>query len=260
MNDFEYINPLWRLADPLTVGQAAALIAGFDPNAVRFNIKGGVYFESETGLTDSNGGSWVQTAYAALKNAVNSGKLKATIRRTAWERGWNEEPDFDAGERWSEKVDLLESDVNEAWGTDPTFIKRSQIIYRVEPDWEKTTIDRSSVKEWLANNGIHTGFFFPDSTDAPDYLDPKNPRYAPKLAAAVRVWQAMEDENLRRGKNPFSAMEQYLESRYKEYGLFHEKDNPKNGTVAGDINKTAISEVAKVANWQPGGGAPKTPG
>ena len=101
---------------------------------------------------------------------------------------------------------------------------------------------------------------FSFQTLAPDYLDPKNPRYAPKLAAAVRVWQAMEDENLRRGKNPFSGNRTYLESRYKEFGLFHEKDNLKNGTAAGDINKTAISEVAKVANWQPGGGAPKTPG
>lgn len=249
MNDFEYINPLWRLADPLTVEQAAALIAGYDPNMVRYNAYGGVYFEDERGLTDSTGAHWVQTALAALKNAVNSGKLKARLIFSA-------QPRYEGGidnwmERYRDGVDfsLFEQD-----------LKGAEFIIKNVPDWDKTLIGRDDLKEWLASNGIHNGFFFPDSTDAPDYLDPKNPRYAPKLAAAVRVWQAMEDENLRRGKNPFSAMEQYLETRYKELGLFHEKDNLKNGTVAGDINKTAISEVAKVANWQPGGGAPKTPG
>lgn len=248
MNDFKNINPLWSLADPLIVEQAAALIAGFDPITVRFNENGGVYFESETGLTDSNGGSWVQTANAALKNAINAGKLKATIRRTAWEQGWNEEPDFDNGERWSEKVDLLESDVNEACGTNPTYINRSKIIYRVEPDWGQTTIDRSNLREWLASNGIHTGFFFPDSTDAPDYLDPKNPRYAPKLAAAVKAWQAVIDP----GKvSPKKALTKWLREHAAEFSLSDDEGKP---------NETGIEEVAKVANWQPGGGAPKTPG
>ena len=76
---FDYISPLWKLADPLTVEQAAALIAGFDPNLIRYNAYGGVYFESETGSTDSNGSHGVQTAYSALKNAINGGKLKAKI-------------------------------------------------------------------------------------------------------------------------------------------------------------------------------------
>jgi hypothetical protein len=252
MRDIEDINPLWRLADPLTVEQAAALIAGYDPNVVRYNAyDGGVYFENERGYTytDSNGDHWVQTALAALKNAVNSGKLKARLI-------------FSADPRYVGGIDnsmlLYRNGVDFSLFDDS--LTGCEFIIKSIPDWDKTLIGRDDLSEWLESNGMKTGFFFPDSTDAPDYLDPKNSRYAPKLAAAVRVWQAMEDENLRRGKNPFSAMEQYLESRYKEYGLFHEKDNQKNGTVAGDINKTAISEVAKVANWQPGGGAPKTPG
>jgi hypothetical protein len=35
--DFKTIKPLWCLADPLTVQQAAALVAAFDSSAVRFN-------------------------------------------------------------------------------------------------------------------------------------------------------------------------------------------------------------------------------
>ena len=81
--DFKDINPLWRLADPLTMQQAAVLIAGFDPNAVRFNSNDEAWFESETGFTDSSGISWVKTAFAALMNAINARKLKATIRRAA---------------------------------------------------------------------------------------------------------------------------------------------------------------------------------
>jgi predicted DNA-binding transcriptional regulator AlpA len=42
---FDKINPLWVWSDPVTVRQAAALIAGFDPNAVRFNSSDGVCTE-----------------------------------------------------------------------------------------------------------------------------------------------------------------------------------------------------------------------
>lgn len=127
----------------------------------------------------------------------------------------------------------------------------------IDPSLSSVEVD--SLRTWLERRGIRTGFFFPSATDRPDYLDTKHPRYAPKLAAAVHVWQAMEDVNLLRGKSPFQAMEAWLESRYRELGLAHERDNERNGTKAGDMNNSAISEVAKVANWQPAGGAPKTP-
>jgi len=133
-------------------------------------------------------------------------------------------------------------------------------VYENSTDPASSVLDVESLIAWLTRRGFHSGFFSRSEAQAPDYLDPNHPRYAPKLAAAVKVWQAMEDENLLRGKGTVAAMEQWLESRYRELGLVHEKDNPKNGTTAGDMNKSAISEAAKVANWQPGGGAPKTPG
>lgn len=126
-------------------------------------------------------------------------------------------------------------------------------------DPSRSTVDVDSLRNWLESRGMRTGFFSSSTTGSPDYLDPRNPRYAPKLAAAVKVWQAMEDGNLLRGKSPVKAMEAWLESRYKELGLAHERGNEKNGTKAGDMNNLAISEVAKVANWQLSGGAPKTP-
>ena len=109
---------------------------------------------------------------------------------------------------------------------------------------------------------MRSGFFFPSGARPLDYLDPSNKRHSPRLAAAVKAWQAMEDENLRRGKSAKDAMEQWLESNYKSLGLVHEKSSlhPKHGYKAGDMNKTAVSEAAKIANWEPNGGAPRTPG
>lgn len=105
----------------------------------------------------------------------------------------------------------------------------------------------SDLRAWLEAAGICTGFFFPAATDAPDYLDPKNPRYAPKLAAAVRAWQSVTDAA---GKTPKQALMKWLREHAAEFGLTDEEGKP---------NETGIEEAAKMANWQPGGGAPKTP-
>ena len=47
----------------------------------------------------------------------------------------------------------------------------------------RVTVD--SLRNWLRSRGVRTGFFFPEGTEAPEFLDPLNPRYAPKLAAAI---------------------------------------------------------------------------
>ena len=112
--------------------------------------------------------------------------------------------------------------------------------------------------EWLRSRGIQDGYFFKTASNTPDYLDPRNPRYSPRMAAAVRAWLAMEDENLRRGKSAKSGMDQWLISNYKTFGLVHKRDNEKNSYKAGDMNKSAITEAAKIANWEDDGGAPKT--
>jgi hypothetical protein len=92
------------------------------------------------------------------------------------------------------------------------------------------------------------------------YLDREHPRYSAKLAAAVLVWEAMEDEKLRRGKMPMAAMTAWLEQNYVELNLAHRRGSEKHGYKAGDMNKTAIAEVAKICNWEVDGGAPPTPG
>lgn len=82
-------------------------------------------------------------------------------------------------------------------------------------------------------------------------MAPWGSHYAPKLAAAVAAWEAVTSDPKRlRGKSPKQALEAWLTEHAAEYDLVN-----KDGTP----NKTGIEEAAKVANWQPAGGAPKTP-
>jgi len=122
-------------------------------------------------------------------------------------------------------------------------------IYPIHESFDrvKSQVERESLVNWLVSRGFRHGFFFPEATDAPDYLDKRDPRYAPKLAAAVYAWQAVTAPS---GKTPKQALGKWLREHASEFGLSDDEGKP---------NETGIEEVAKVANWQPGGGAAKTP-
>lgn len=115
----------------------------------------------------------------------------------------------------------------------------------------KFRVEVESLRTWLSGRGLRTGFFFPDPPLLHDYLDPKHPRYAPKLAAAVLAWQAIGNEATISGKSPKQVLMKWLREYAAEFGLTDDDGKP---------NETGIEEAAKVANWQPTGGAPKTPG
>ena len=83
--------------------------------------------------------------------------------------------------------------------------------------------------------------------NTPGYLDPRNSRYPPKLAGAVRAWEAVTDV---KGKSPKQALDKWLREHAADFGPIAEDGNPVN---------QAIEECSKVANWS-SGGAPKTPG
>ncbi len=117
-------------------------------------------------------------------------------------------------------------------------------------DLTLSRVEVESLRSWLEGRGFRIGFFFPTATGAPDYLDPDHPRYAPKLAAAVKAWLASGDESATRGKSAKQALMKWLREHAPEFGLSDDEGKP---------NETGIEETAKVANWQPGGGAPKTP-
>lgn len=160
-------------------------------------------------------------AFAALSHAIVGDRLPATIHtiiESGWDRMAEEYYDVDTG----------------------------------NPDWHKTTILVEDLKDWLKGRGIKTGFFFPQSDDIPNFLDSHHKNYAPKLAAAIGAWQAVnENPELIKGKTVKQALLKWLRKNAGKFGLTKEDGNP---------NEQGIEEVAKISNWNSKGGAPKTPG
>lgn len=114
-------------------------------------------------------------------------------------------------------------------------------------DVERSTVERASLVKWLMDKGHVIGFFFQNSdTGMPDYMNPAHPRYSGKLAAAVRAWEAVTDHNK---TSPKQALEKWLNEHAARFGMTNDDGMPV---------KLAVSECAKVANWNYDGGAPKT--
>lgn len=241
--DFKGIDPLWRLCDPLTVHQAAALIAGWDPSVVRFHSNQAAWVQGEPDLTDSNGTSRAQIAFSALVNAIMAGKIKAKIVHDSRPLT---DADSDTLRELAEIGEYRNNGYDDLCEDDETFTNGRFVAN--DPNWEKSLVDVEEIRAWLQIKGMRTGFFFPNAVDAPDYLDPKNLRYAPKLAAGVRAWQAVTDPG---GKHPRQALMKWLREHAAEFGMTDEDGAPVN---------QAVEDVSKVANWKPGGGAPRTPG
>lgn len=230
---------LFRIADTYTLTDAAALLVGAKPSRVRPPSKWTLsrYHLARLERPDAdvdaldNKPEAFDAALRSLTHAANRGSLPASRCYSTDEESMALALDLPPGH---------------------------EVVGQLDPS--STTVDAADLRNWLASRGVKSGFFFPEASDTPDYLDQRHPRYAPKLAAAVKVWLAMEDENLRRAKGAIDAMEGWLETRYKELGLVHERDNPKNNVKVGDMNRTAVEEAAKVANWRQNGGAISTPG
>ncbi|MBZ0252966.1 MAG: hypothetical protein K8I02_06455 [Candidatus Methylomirabilis sp.] len=115
-------------------------------------------------------------------------------------------------------------------------------------DPNESHLEQVSLRNWLALRGYRSKFFDTPEPAPQEFLDPSHDRYAPKLAAVVRAWQAFQEVP---GKTPKQVLEKWLREHAAEYGLCDDDGNPRTKT---------IEEMAKIANWKPGGGAPKTPG
>lgn len=111
-----------------------------------------------------------------------------------------------------------------------------------------SVINLASLKAWCAAKGIRPAFLFSTSEEIADYLDPSHPRFAPKLAAAVRAWQAVGD--VKSSSSPKKSLEKWVRENAASLRLTDED---------GIVSQNAVEEISKVANWQPQGGAPKTP-
>jgi len=118
-------------------------------------------------------------------------------------------------------------------------------------DVYQSKVTVASLRNFLRLHGVSEGFFFPEVHENVDYLDHSHPCYAPKLAAAVRAWQAVSSASTQTsGLTPKKALTRWLNEHAKQFDLTNEDGRP---------NESGIDQVAKVANWNPQGGAPRTP-
>lgn len=225
MNSLDY----WRLCDELSIVHAALLIVGIDPSSEE-----GSYCERWQEHEQPSG---YLAAKRALIGAVQAGRLPATVRYEAQPN--HEAIDDPDGNRRTKTVNRL-ARCNDG---------RDYLILPV-PNWHSSSVSVENLKTWLRSRGFASGFFFPnEEAGMPGYMDPRNPRYAPKLAAAVSAWLAVDEAAP--GKSPKQTLERWIREHAAGFGLTDDEGKPV---------ETAMEECAKVANWQPGGGASKTPG
>lgn len=67
----------------------------------------------------------------------------------------------------------------------------------------------------------------------------------------MKAWLATQSDEDLRGKHPKQALLKSLRESAAEFGLTDDEGKPM---------ETTIGDIAKIANWQQKGGAPKTPG
>ncbi len=119
----------------------------------------------------------------------------------------------------------------------------------------ETTVTLKDFEKFLLDRGFESEFFDGSFNDrkshVPFYMQKDQPFYAPKLAAAVEAWLSVtEAKEHEQGGTPKQAIEIWLRKNADRLGLTSKDGNPNN---------QGIEEIAKIVNWQPGGGASKTP-
>lgn len=161
------IAPAWRLVDPLTVRQAAAIIAGQDPEDVRNGVHGLNAYD-EDGNFDYPGTKELRAIFSALTQAISAGELKAKIEirlgdfQEDWEKSTVTVSDLNA---WLRKrgCPLLFSDGgSEASGPWPwgSYTTRNLELVReviqefwstYDPENPNTAPRKEEVVSWLVN-------------------------------------------------------------------------------------------------------------
>lgn len=202
MDDLDY----WRLANHLTIVQAALLTIGKDPGPVLS------YVEE---WADEN----KPPGYEAVKHSIKYGVLNGMIE----------------GE-----VHPLEEYNSFSHCSQP-------IIGSFDPHASFVSVE--SLRNFWKNKGVQPTFFFPNDVEERPYMNSGHPRYSPKLAAGILAWEAMENEALLKNKTAKQALSKWLRENAARFDLADDEGKP---------NETGIDEIAKVANWNPKGGAPRT--
>ena len=114
-------------------------------------------------------------------------------------------------------------------------------------DYRLSRVEVESLTDWLSSRGWREGYFFPGEAPETGFRNRAHPRYAPKLAAIVQAWEAQEAFSEEPGTLKQRLMK-WLRLNTSRFELTDDDGKPR---------ENVIEELAKVANWAPGGGAPK---
>lgn len=111
----------------------------------------------------------------------------------------------------------------------------------------RSTVNRDSLVEWLKSRNYTDCIWFPKEDDAKGFRDPNHSRYSAKLAAAVEAWEAFDEESNEPGRAK-QRLAKWLRLNAARFGFTNDEGLP---------SETVVQDLAKVANWDTGGGAPK---
>jgi len=251
----------WRLSDELSVIDVALLSAGHDPGEVRVVGRDPAFAPIESIEHDHQYGprtyddQGFRAVFKALRNRILNNEISAIIAYRARLRGtvlvgsdpYDEPPD-ESELAVDYEILLRVSGDNQRFlfgGADEIETTETIFILR-EPDWNETRVRVEDVKRWFAERGVSPEFFFPQGKQE-GFRQEQNPRYSPKLACAVAAWEAVQQPQP--NKSVKQSLEAWITSNGVNYGV---------GGDDGVVSPTAAAEVAKIANWNPKGGATPT--
>jgi hypothetical protein len=241
----------WRLADDLALPDAAILITGNNPEETVPLFHD--HHDDDPEYVQRRDYQGYEAVLKALKRAILREDIQCSISYAM--RGKREFPEI----LYEGSVEVVNVPGERPVGYDMFVTIRDKAIQsfglenlpqqtyyiRTEPNWDETTVDVSSLKEWLEAKGIRPSFFFPEQSEE-GFRDKHHPRYSAKLAACVAAWEACEQKA--ESRTVKQTLKEWLQSNATQYGV------GENGIVS----DTAALELAKVVNWDTKGGAPTT--
>ena len=137
--------------------------------------------------------------------------------------------------------------------TDELSLNRANVVshdeYLHSCWWHHGKILTDDLRKWLQRNGFPSTFFESKPTKIPDYLNSDLEEHSYKLAAAVKAWEHFYTRGLtNRKKSLKQNIEAWLTEHAKSLNLLYNKK----------VSKQMIEDIAKIVNWKPEGGAPKS--
>ncbi|WP_429931482.1 hypothetical protein [Agrobacterium vitis] len=199
------VSRFWRLADKLTIVQAALLVIGVEPQGVSDSVErwaDGSKPDNYTAVRDS------------IANAIENSSIKGKLLYQ------------------NSEYDQFGACLNE--GDDL--------------DFNKSSVEVTSLRNWLAERGFEAEALAKSRDEPQGFRDPKHPRYSNKLAAVVEAWEQFEPDSNEVG-TPKQQLMKWLRLNASRFELTDSDGRP---------SENVIEELAKVANWAKGGGAPKS--